>query len=94
MRASPFYFNSEHRQLAKLRKAHPDPTAEIHPRTAAEHSIANGDWMWIETRRGRMQQRACVTEAIDPRVIAAQHGWWFPEEPRRTTGCGNRTSIY
>jgi anaerobic selenocysteine-containing dehydrogenase len=76
-----FYFNSEHRQLAKLRKAHPDPLAEIHPRTAAAHGIRNGEWMWIETRRGRMRQRAKFTAGIDPRVIAAQHGWWFPEEP-------------
>jgi len=76
----PFYFNSEHRQLAKLRKAHPDPIAEIHPQTAAAHGIKNGAWMWIETRRGRMKQRAKLTAGIDPRVIAAQHGWWFPEE--------------
>ena len=40
-----------------------------------------GDWMWIETRRGRIKQRAKLTDGIDPRVIAAQHGWWFPEEP-------------
>ena len=37
--------------------------------------------MWIETRRDRIKQRARVTTGIDPRVIAAQHGWWFPEEP-------------
>jgi anaerobic selenocysteine-containing dehydrogenase len=77
----PFYFNSEHRQLAKLRKAHPAPLAEIHPRTAAAYGIKNGEWMWIETRRGRMRQVAKLTTGIDPRVIAAQHGWWFPEQP-------------
>jgi anaerobic selenocysteine-containing dehydrogenase len=76
----PRFFNSEHRQLAKLRRAYRDPIAEIHPRTAKEHDIENGGWMWIETRRGRMQQRAKVTKGIDPRVIAAEHGWWFPEE--------------
>ncbi len=75
------FFNSEHRQLTKLRRAYRDPIAEIHPDTAAQHGIANGDWMWIETRRGRMQQRAKVTAGIDPRVVAAEHGWWFPEEP-------------
>jgi anaerobic selenocysteine-containing dehydrogenase len=77
----PFYFNSEHRQLARLRKAHPTPLAEIHPLTAEAYGIRNGDWMWIETRRGRMRQVAKLTTGIDPRVIAAQHGWWFPEEP-------------
>ncbi len=76
-----YFFNSEHRQIEKLRKAHRHPVAEIHPDTAKQHGIKNGDWMWIETRRGRIKQRAKVTEGIDPRVIAAQHGWWFPDEP-------------
>lgn len=75
------FFNSEHRQVEKLRKAHRDPIAEIHPDTAERYGIKNREWMWIETRRGRIKQRARVTTGIDPRVIAAQHGWWFPEEP-------------
>jgi len=77
----PYYFNSEHRQVEKLRKAYRDPVADIHPDTAARYGIKNRDWMWIETRRGRIRHRARVTTGIDPRVIAAEHGWWFPEEP-------------
>lgn len=77
----PFFFNSEHRQLSRLRKAYRHPRAEIHPDTAARHGIAEGDWMWIETRRGRMRQKAKLTTGIDPRVISAEHGWWFPDEP-------------
>lgn len=77
----PSFFNSEHRQIEKLRKANQHPIAEIHPETARRYGINHGDWMWIETKRGRMRQRAKVTEGIDPRVIAAQHGWWFPEQP-------------
>ncbi|HXX09789.1 MAG TPA: molybdopterin-dependent oxidoreductase [Pseudolabrys sp.] len=76
-----FFFNSEHRQLGKLRKAQNDPIAEIHPETASRFGIANGNWMWIETRRGRMRQKAKLTTGIDPRVIHVQHGWWFPEQP-------------
>ncbi len=76
----PFFFNSEHRQIAKLRKACPEPVAEIHPQTAARFGIGDGDWMWIETRRGRMRQKAKLTAGIDPRVVSAQHGWWFPNE--------------
>ena len=77
----PYFFNSEHRQIPALRKAHPEPLCEIHPDTAARHGITKGDWMWIETRRGRIRQRARITKAIDPRVIHAQFGWWFPERP-------------
>lgn len=77
----PFYFNSEHRQIANLRKARRDPLAEIHPDTAARHGIRNGDWMWIETRRGKIRQRAKLSEGMDPRVVNAEFGWWFPDEP-------------
>jgi anaerobic selenocysteine-containing dehydrogenase len=77
----PFFFNSEHRQIGNLRKARRYPLAEIHPATAARYGVVDGEWMWIETRRGRMQQKAKVTAGIDPRVIHAEHGWWFPEEP-------------
>jgi anaerobic selenocysteine-containing dehydrogenase len=74
------FFNSEHRQIEKLRKAHRDPVAEIHPETAARLGIVNGAWMWIETKRGRMRQKAKLTDGIDARVIHVQHGWWFPEQ--------------
>jgi anaerobic selenocysteine-containing dehydrogenase len=76
----PFFFNSEHRQIRKLRKAHPDPIVEIHPDTARPFGIKGGDWVWIETPRGKIRQRARVTDEIDPRVIHVEHGWWFPEE--------------
>ncbi len=36
--------------------------------------------MWIETRRRRIRQRAKYAPRSDPRVIHAEHGWWFPEE--------------
>jgi thiosulfate reductase/polysulfide reductase chain A len=75
----PVFFNSEHRQLPLCRNGHPEPLAEIHPDTAAEYGIEDGDWMWIESRRGKIQQKAKVTDKIDPRVIHCEHGWWFPE---------------
>jgi anaerobic selenocysteine-containing dehydrogenase len=77
----PFFFNSEFRQLPTLRRAHPDPLLEIHPRTAAKLGIEKGDWVRIETRRGSIRQRARLTRGIDPRVVHAEHGWWFPEQP-------------
>jgi len=55
--------------LKRLRKAHPDPLAEIHPDTAKRLDITDGDWMWIETKRGKMRQKANIWDGIDPRVI-------------------------
>ncbi len=53
---------------------------ELHTDTAAKYGIADGDWVWIETRRGRITQKALVTDGIDPRVVNCAMGWWYPEE--------------
>lgn len=75
----PVFFTSEHRMVHWLREITPDPVVEIHPETAAQYGIKNGDWVYIETPRGRIKQRAKLTTGLDSRVIAAQFGWWFPE---------------
>ncbi len=74
------FFHSEHRQIPWLRELLPDPLVEIHPETAAKEGIQEGDWVIIESPRGRCLQRAKLTLGIDPRMIGAQHAWWFPEK--------------
>ena len=76
---SPAFFHSEHRMIPRLRKLNPDPIVEIHTETAEKHGIKDGQWVFIESPRGKVKQRAKLTKGIDPRVVAAQHGWWFPE---------------
>ncbi len=73
------FFHSELHQVASLRKKNPDPLIEMHPETARSLSIRDGDWVWIESPRGRIRQRARLTDGIDPRVVSIQHAWWFPE---------------
>jgi anaerobic selenocysteine-containing dehydrogenase len=74
------FFHSEHRQIPWLRELLPEPFVEIHPQTAEREGIKEGDWVIIESARGRCLQRAKLTLGIDPRVIGAQHAWWFPEK--------------
>lgn len=74
-----FYFISEGRQVPRLRRGSPFPRVEIHPDTAAKYGIADGDWVWIETKRGKITQKALVTDGINPRVINCAMGWWYPE---------------
>ena len=31
--------------------------------------------------RGRVKQKCQYFAGIDPMVVHAQHGWWFPEQP-------------
>jgi anaerobic selenocysteine-containing dehydrogenase len=76
---SPGFFHTENRQVPWLRELHRDPVIEIHPQTAEKEGIREGDWVVIESPRGRVRQRAKLFAGIDPRVIGAQHAWWFPE---------------
>ncbi len=75
------FFHSEQRQQPTMRMFHPDPMVTMHPETAEKYGISEGDWVWIESKRGRCRQRAKLAVTMDPRVISAEHGWWFPEEP-------------
>ena len=76
----PGFFHTENRQVPWLRELHPDPTVELHPDTAAKEGIQEGDWVIIESLRGKVRQRAKLFAGMDPRVVAAQHAWWFPEK--------------
>ncbi|MEJ2640501.1 MAG: molybdopterin-dependent oxidoreductase [Desulfosarcinaceae bacterium] len=76
---TPTFFHTANRQLPWLREIRPDPLVEIHPDTAKKHAIEEGDWIWIESPRGRVKQRAKLNSGIDPRVVVAEHAWWFPE---------------
>lgn len=73
-------FHSEHRQVPSLRAIMPDPLVQINPKTATDLGIEDGDWVCIENPLGRCVERAQITPIVDPRVVHAQHGWWYPEQ--------------
>lgn len=74
------YFHSENRQQPTNREIHPNPRVEINPETAKKYGIKEGDWVWVENPVGRCRMEAHLTPGIDPRVVSADHGWWFPEK--------------
>ncbi len=71
--------HSGDRQVEPLRRRHPEPVVWIHPDTAGALGIAEGDAVYIETKRGRIRQKALLTADIDRRVAGVDYGWWFPE---------------
>ncbi len=75
----PAFFHTENRQPGPLRDTRPDPVVEIHPDLAAQKGLRDGDWVKISSPRGAVVQRAAVTERVPSGVVAADHGWWFPE---------------
>jgi len=76
----PYFFHSENRMVEPLRGRHPDPIVEINPRLAEEKRLRDGEWAAIVSRRGRCRQRVKVTDRVPYGMVAAEHGWWFPEE--------------
>ena len=73
------YFVSNNRQIRSLRKLEPFPLVTMHPDTAAQYGISEGDWVWIENQRGRITQKAHLDSGMARNVINAQFGWWYPE---------------
>ncbi|NLO97492.1 MAG: molybdopterin-dependent oxidoreductase [Peptococcaceae bacterium] len=74
-------FHSEHRQVPTLREITPDPIVEIHPEAAERLGIKDGDWVYLENMFGKCKQKAKLTKTINPKVVHASHGWWYPEKP-------------
>jgi len=77
----PFYFLGQYRNIPWLRSFMVYPTAQINPETAKKHGIEDGDWIWIESPRGRIRQLVRVFPGIDPRVVMATANCFYPEEP-------------
>ena len=69
------------KQVTYMRRHMPDPIVEMNPETAQEAGLREGDWIHIETRMGRIQKRLVLDKDMDPRVVLAAFGWWFPEDP-------------
>jgi anaerobic selenocysteine-containing dehydrogenase len=72
----PVYYHSEHRANPYQRELYPHPQLEIHPDTAAQYGIQHDDWIWIETKTGKIRMKAKVTSGIMPGVVSTKHGWW------------------
>jgi len=77
-RFMPMY-HSEQRQIEKARKKVPDPLVSIHPDTAKELGLSEGDWAVISTPLGSIRQRVKLSDVMHPRMVDIQHSWWFPE---------------
>ena len=55
----------------------------IHPDAAAELWTEDGEWVRIESKSGRIRQKAKLSTGVDTRVIVVDHAWWFPEREKK-----------
>jgi anaerobic selenocysteine-containing dehydrogenase len=74
-----WYYRSQHRQLAKMRKQHDYARVTMHPDTAAELNVTQDQLVWVETPQGRVKQMVEVSDEFRPGVVHADAFWWFPE---------------
>lgn len=74
----PFYHHSTLRNVAALRELYPVPEIWVNPKTAKTYGISHGDWTYVESLRGKITAKACVTEGIHPGVVFMER-FWNPE---------------
>jgi anaerobic selenocysteine-containing dehydrogenase len=73
---SKVYNASWLRNVPYLREVLPYPTLQIHPDTAVERGIEDGDWVIVESPHGTMKLKAELIPGIRPDTVMALHGWW------------------
>jgi assimilatory nitrate reductase catalytic subunit len=71
------HYNSgaQTRRVEKLLDAQPTPRLQIHPRLAAQLSVANGEELLVESRRGAVSFAVDISPDIRPDTLFAPFHW-------------------
>lgn len=69
------FLHSRFRNVPSLLNRAPEPYVEINPLTAGGLHVADGEVVFVETRRGRIEVKARCTPRVLPGVISLPHGW-------------------
>lgn len=80
-RRSPVFIHSSQRMIKGMRKMHLEPYIRMHPETAKQNGINEGDWVWVESKRGKIRLKCQFDDKFFKEVVAGDFGWWFPEKP-------------
>ena len=68
--------------LPSRRKRVPEPIIEVHPETAKDLGIEEGEWVWIETHqnRNRFRRKIVFAPHMHPQVIWGNTHFHYPEK--------------
>jgi len=72
---SQYLSGTQTRRIGPLVDQFPWPRLEIHPRLAAQHGLADGDWVSIRTRRDEITLPAMVVRTIRPDTVFIAYHW-------------------
>ena len=82
---SQFLSGTQTRRIGPLVAQYPEPRVEIHPQLAKAHGIGDGEWMDVESRRGKVTLRAHVVETIRPDTVFVPYHWAGPQSINQVT---------
>ncbi|MCP4448104.1 MAG: aminotransferase class V-fold PLP-dependent enzyme [Myxococcales bacterium] len=71
-------FRSQHHGVEGLKQMARDPMVTLNTKDAAKRDIKSGDWVWVETIRGKVKFKANVTDNIVQGAIDANMGGGGP----------------
>ena len=74
------YMLTGYKHVKYARKLRPQPTVDLNPETAKKFRLKEGDWIYIETKKGRVKQILELDPNLHPKLVYPSWGWWFPEE--------------
>lgn len=77
----PFFFLAQYRNIPWLRGFLVYPTCQMNPDTAKQYGVEDGDWIWIESPRGKIRQVLRTLPGMLPGMIMVMANCFYPEEP-------------
>jgi len=57
------YTHWQMRNIRELRELAPDPSAELHPTTAGEYGVSDGDWIFVEMKKVKSRRNKNARKA-------------------------------
>jgi len=82
---SQYQSGTQTRRIERLQDAAPEPLADIHPRTAARHGVAAGQFVDLTTRRGSARFRVRLTPSIREDTLFVPFHWGGTQSANRLT---------
>lgn len=74
------YMLTGYKHVQYARKLKPQPTVDLNPETAKKFGLKEGDWIYLETKKGKVKQILNLDPDLNPKLVYPSWGWWFPEE--------------
>ena len=73
---SRWRIHSQFGHMPWMRRIHPEPTLDIHPKDARRRDIEDGDYVRVYNDRGEAVVKAKYNKGYRPGLVNIDQGWW------------------